>query len=129
MKLYLDRKRHFDYKHCLEMIKEQLDFLYKQNKISMIDYVSKKDRINLFLENNNENYITISDLIKLRKNEPILEVKNHALFYSQIAKGTQISTNLYSGEMTRKLIIEKEFYFEINNRFFVKLNEITKIGY
>ena len=36
MKLYLDRKSHFDYKHCLEMIKEQLDFLYKQNKISMM---------------------------------------------------------------------------------------------
>ena len=129
MKLHFQYKRHFDYKYSLKIIKEQLDFLYKKNQISMVDYVSKKDSINLFLDNNNENYITILDLIKLRKNEPILDIIDHALFYSQISKGTQISTNLYSGTITRKLKIEKEFYFEINNRFFVKIDEITKIGY
>ena len=129
MKYLIELKKHFDYRYSMEIILQQLDFLYRTNEISIVDYFEKKDKICAFLYGDVWGTVTIKDLLELRKHDFTLDIKDIPFFYSQISIGTFIQTNIYSGYLTKKVIIENERYFQLDDKKFFKMNEITKIGY
>tara|TARA_Y100001938_G_C8082960_1_gene430229 strand:+ start:1730 stop:2119 length:390 start_codon:yes stop_codon:yes gene_type:complete len=129
MKIEVKEKFNFDYRYCLEQCLVQLDFLYKNNAITMLDYVKQKDRICYFLDGDLNGTVTIKDLQKINHRTIPLTINDTIFLFEQIQKGTWISTKFHSGFLTKKLIINKEYFFQLNETVFVEMKEITKIGF
>ncbi len=58
-----------------------------------------------------------------------LTINDTIFLFEQIQKGTWISTKFHSGFLTKKVIINKEYFFQLNETVFVEMKEITKIGF
>ena len=84
MKLELKKKYNFDYRYCLEQCLIQLDFLYKNNAITMQDYVKQKDRICYFLNGDLYGTVTIKDLIKIKHRTIPLTINDTIFLFEDI---------------------------------------------